>query len=240
MHKLRTFLITGCTQGIGRATSVHLKQLGHEVVGIARKEDATFPGQLFCADLSNTKETESVLEAIRAQYELDGIINNVGSVEPELIEDTNLDSFFNVIDLNLRPALQAMQVFLPQMKAKRYGRIVNIASRAMLGKVGRSSYSAAKSGLIGLTRTWALELAPYQITVNAVAPGPVQTESFSKNYPKGSVEEEGLIGALPLKRAGRPEEIAFSIGFFLDERAGFITGQTLFVDGGGSVGVNCL
>lgn len=232
----KTFLITGCTKGIGLATAIYLKELGHTVVGIARKEDATFPGHLFCADLSDVKETESVLETIRAQYDIDGIVNNVGNVEPALVEALNLDSFFNVIDLNLRPAIQSLQVFLPQMKAKQYGRIVNIASRAMLGKVGRSSYSAAKSGLIGLTKTWALELAPYQITVNAVAPGPIQTESFSKNYPKGSVEEERLIGSLPLKRAGLPDEIAFAIGFFLDERAGFVTGQTLFVDGGGSVG----
>jgi len=232
----KTFLITGCTKGIGLATGLYLKQLGHTVVGIARKEDATFPGHLFCADLSDVKETESVLETILAQYDIDGIVNNVGNVEPALVEALNLDSFFNVIDLNLRPAIQSLQVFLPQMKAKQYGRIVNIASRAMLGKVGRSSYSAAKSGLIGLTKTWALELAPYQITVNAVAPGPIQTESFSKNYPKGSVEEERLIGSLPLERAGLSDEIAFAIGFFLDERAGFVTGQTLFVDGGGSVG----
>ena len=153
-----------------------------------------------------------------------------------MIEDITLDSFFNVLDLNLRPAIQAMQVFLPGMKEKRFGRIVNIASRAILGKIGRSSYNAAKSGLVGLTRTWALELAPYCITVNAIAPGPIQTESFLQNYPKGSVEEQQLIDALPLKRAGKPEEIGFPIGFFLDERAAFVTGQTLFVDGGGSLG----
>jgi NAD(P)-dependent dehydrogenase (short-subunit alcohol dehydrogenase family) len=106
----------------------------------------------------------------------------------------------------------------------------------MLGKVGRSSYSAAKAGLVPLTRTWALELAPYQITVNAVAPGPIQTDSFIQNYPKNSPEEKKLIAALPLKRLGLPEEVAHAIGFFLDDRAGFVTGQTLFVDGGGSIG----
>lgn len=236
MNKPKTFLITGCTKGIGLAISVYLKQLGHDVVGIARKKETQFPGELFCADLSDIKHTTDVLEEIRSQYDIDGIVNNVGNVEPALLEDTSLDSFFNVINLNLRPAIQIVQAFLPQMKAKRCGRIVNIASRALLGKVGRSSYSAAKSGLIGITRTWALELAPYQITVNAVAPGPIQTESFVKHYPEGSVEGEKLISDLPLGRAGRSEEVAFAIGFFLDERAGFVTGQTLFVDGGGSVG----
>lgn len=236
MRKKRTFLITGCTKGIGLATSFYLKELGHDVIGIARKDNGQFTGHLFCADLSDIKQTTDVLEEVRAQYVIDGIVNNVGNAEPASIEDMNLDSFFRVLDLNLRPVIQIMQVFLPQMKVNKFGRIVNIASRAVLGKVGRSSYSAAKSGLIGLTKTWALELAPYQITVNAVAPGPVQTESFVKNYPSGSAEEEQLIGSLPLKRAGYPEEIAYSIGFFLDERAGFITGQTLFVDGGGSIG----
>ena len=148
-----------------------------------------------------------------------------------------MDSFFNVLDLNLRPAIQVVQAVLPQMKKNGFGRIVNVASRAMLGKIGRSSYSAAKAALVALTRTWALELADYQITVNAVAPGPIATESFAFNYPKHSPEEKELISALPLKRTGSPEEVAYAIGCFLDERAGFITGQTLFVDGGGSIGV---
>ena len=124
------------------------------------------------------------------------------------------------------------------MKAQRYGRIVNIASHAMLGKVGRSSYSAAKASLVALTRTWALELAPYQISVNAVAPGPIQTESFVQKYPAGSEEEQRLIKGLPLKRLGLPDEMAYAIGFFLNEQAGFITDQTLFADGGGSIGVS--
>lgn len=235
MHQ-KTFLITGCSKGIGLATAIYLKHLGHGVIGIARKNDPQFPGKLFCADLSDMMQTKDVLESIREKYDIDGIVNNVGNVEPALIEDVNLDSFFNVLNLNLRPAIQTVQAFLPQMKAKRYGRIVNIASRALLGKVRCSSYSAAKSGLIGLTKTWSLELAPHQITVNAIAPGPIQTESFVNHYPAGSPEEEKLISSLPLGRAGLPEEIAYAIGFFLDERAGFITGQTLFVDGGGSIG----
>lgn len=236
MNTQRTFLITGCTKGIGFAVATYLKNLGHEVVGIARKDTTHFPGQLYCADLADREQTESVFNQIRANHPIEGIVNNVGNVEPVLLEDMKLESFFSVLDLNLRPAIQAVQAFLPQMKDNKYGRIVNIASRAILGKAGRSSYSAAKAGLIGLTKTWALELAPYQITVNAVAPGPIQTEAFIKNYPPGSIEEEKLIADLPLKRTGHPEEVAFAIGFFLDERAGFITGQTLFVDGGGSIG----
>lgn len=234
---MKKFLITGCSRGIGLATAEHLKDLGHLVIGIARKQSAvSFPGILYCADLNNKDETAAILNKIKETHAIDGIINNIGNVHPSLLEDLKLESFFEVMDLNLRPAIQAAQIFLPMMKSNKWGRIVNIASRALLGKVGRSSYSAAKASLVALTRTWALELAEYNITVNAVAPGPIQTEAFIKNYPPGSREEERLISALPLKRIGLTEEVAYSIGFFLDKRASFITGQTLFVDGGGSIG----
>lgn len=237
-HNPRTFLITGCTKGIGLATADYLHNLGHQVLGIARKENANFPGHLFCADLADVSATEGILKQIQNQYTVDGIVNNIGNVHPVLLEDLELDSFFSVLDLNLRPAIQVVQTFLPHMKENKFGRIVNIASRALLGKIGRSSYSAAKAGLIALTRTWALELAPYQITVNAVAPGPIQTESFAEIYPQGSEQEQRLLAGLPLKRAGLPEEVAYAIGFFLNDQASFITGQTLFVDGGGSIGIN--
>ena len=235
VSKQKTFLITGATKGIGLATAMYLHGLGHQVIGMARHEQHDFPGILFCVDISDSEQTELALNEIQKNHVIDGVVNNIGNVHPELLEDLRLDSFFKVLDLNLRPAIQVVQSVLPKMKEHGFGRIVNIASRAMLGKVGRSSYSAAKASLVALTRTWALELAPYQITVNAVAPGPIQTESFVENYPKGSEEEKRLIGGLPLKRVGLPEEIAYAIGFFLDERAGFITGQTLLVDGGGSI-----
>ena len=234
---MKTFFITGCTRGIGLATSHYLKAQGHQVVGIARKQPkVAFPGTLYCAELSDSNETMSIFNKIKVEHSIDGIINNIGNVNPMLLESMTMESFFEVMDLNLRPAIQATQVFLPTMKDRGWGRIVNIASRALLGKVGRSSYSAAKASLVALTRTWALEFAEYNITVNAVAPGPIQTEAFSKNYSAGSDEEMQLIKSLPLKRIGLPEEVAYAIGFFLDERANFITGQTLFVDGGGSIG----
>lgn len=130
-----------------------------------------------------------------------------------------------------------MQIFVAGMKEKRWGRVVNIASRAVLGKMGCSSFSAAKAGLIGLTRIWALELASHGITVNAVAPGPINTEQLFQNHPKGSEKERNIVSMIPAGRIGQPDEVAYAIAFFLDEKAGFITGQTLFVDGGGSVGI---
>lgn len=238
---MRTILITGATKGIGLAISQHLNQAGYQVIGIARnRPKIEFPGLLYLTDLSNVEATNAIFDSIRGDHHIDGVINNVGIAMPQRIEEIDLNDFNHIIDINLRPAVQAAKCFIPGMKEKNWGRVINIASRAMLGKVGRSSYSAAKAGLIGLTRTWALELAPYGITVNAIAPGPINTEQFYVDHPKGSEQERKILAGIPIGRMGEPDEIAFVSEFFLVEKASFITGQTLFVDGGGSVGVSNL
>lgn len=237
----RSFLITGATKGIGLAITHYLNKIGYQVIGIARnKPSFEFPGFLYQANLSDYEETNSVFRVIKQKHHIDGIINNVGVAIPQAIEDVNLKDFNTVIDINLRPAMQCVQTFVSDMKTKKWGRIINITSRAALGKIGRSSYSAAKSGLIGLTRTWALELANYGITVNGVAPGPINTEQFYQDHPKGSDQERKIISAIPVGRMGEPEEVAYAVAFFLDEKASFITGQTLFVDGGGSIGIKTI
>src|SRR5690606_13949180 len=210
--------------------------LGCHVVGLARHtQDIDFPGYLYSCDLSNAGETEDILRVIREKYPVDGIVNNVGIVKPEALGEIDLSSLYQVYDLNLRVAVQVTQAFVPAMKARHEGRIVNICSRVIHGSAGRTSYSAAKGALLACTNTWALELAPYGITVNAVSPGPVETELFREATPVGSEAEKAALNTIPMGRLGQPSDVAAAVTFFLSPEAGFITGQVLGVDGGGSL-----
>jgi 3-oxoacyl-[acyl-carrier protein] reductase len=234
--KPRTVLITGASKGIGRELSNRLAAEGHHVVGIARHADPTFPGELIKVDLGDAEATQATVDDLAQRRPIDAIVNNVGLVRPQPLGNVALKDLADVLDLNLRPALQIVQAALPAMRAAQFGRIVNVSSLTVLGVPQRTSYAAAKAALISFTRTWALELATSGITVNAVAPGPTVTELFRSNNPAGSASEARYLASVPMNRFARPSEIAASIAFFLSDEAAFITGQTLFVDGGASIG----
>ncbi|ERS14967.1 short-chain dehydrogenase [Alcanivorax sp. PN-3] len=233
----RTFLITGASKGIGRALAQRLAAAGHGVVGLARGAgQGDFPGTLISADLSDRANTERVLADLVNRFDFDGVVNNVGAVRPQPLGGIDLDTFDSVLALNLHPTIQATQAVLPGMRQRGWGRVVNISSLTVLGMQGRTAYASAKSALVNFTRTWALELAKTGITVNSVAPGPTETELFRENNPPGSEGEARYLAGVPMDRLGQPDEIAAAIEFLLGEHSGYITGQTLFVDGGASVG----
>jgi len=235
----KTALVTAASRGIGRGIATRLTQDGYTVVTLDREAPAALlPGESFIrVDLADGSATAAALAEAVERHAPTRLVNNAGTVRPGPLEDVTVADLEAVVSLNLRCSIQCAQAVLPAMKAARFGRIVNVASRAALGKELRTVYAATKAGLLGMTKTWALELAAVGITVNAIGPGPIGTELFHQANPADSPKTKAIVEGVPVKRLGTPEDIAHAAAFLLDERAGFVTGQVLYVCGGMTVGL---
>lgn len=231
----RRVLITGASKGIGRAVAESLADHGDVPIGVARTTPAQFPGTFHQVDLADREATAVVLDQILAEGHVDAVVNNVGYARFGVVGSIDLDDLFDTYDLNVRTAVQVVQAVLPGMRTAGWGRIVNITSLTTLGTPERTPYAAAKAALETCTRIWAKELASTGITVNAVAPGPTETEMYRQRSPVGSEREARFLRGIPLGRVGTPKEIAHAVCFLLDDDAAYITGQIVRADGGGSV-----
>lgn len=231
-------LVTGASKGIGRAICQRLQEDGYAVMGVARTRPSDFPSniELHTLDLSHRQALKQFLQTSAMQEPFYGLINNVGVVPSGMLEDVCEEDIYTAVHLNIEVAILFSQALAKGMRASGIGRIVNISSRAALGKASRTIYSMTKAGMIGMTRSWALELADQGITVNAIAPGPIETEFFRSVNNLNDPRTQSLLSSIPVKRMGRPEDVANAVAYFTDERTSFVTGQTHFVCGGMTIG----
>lgn len=228
--------ITGASKGIGLAAARALAEDGWRVIGIARSAPADFPGAFLAVDLGDAGALAELGAELAGRGDVLGLVNNAGMARHDVFGSVEPADFAAVMRFNTEPALVLAQALLPGMRDAGFGRIVSITSLVMRGLPFRTSYAAAKAALESMTRTIAVENAAHGITANAVAPGPTETELFRAYNPPGSAGEARYLADIPMGRFGSPAEIAAAIAFLASERAGFITGQTLFADGGASLG----
>ena len=234
-----SFIVTGGSTGIGAAICSRLLARGSRVINLSRRPLTHTSDRLenVALDLSDRAAVREVAEEITQRHNITGLIHNAGLIRPNLIEDVKLEDFDYLSEVHIGAAITLTQAVIPNMKAQAFGRIVLITSRAALGLATRTSYSATKSGMMGMARTWALELGQYGITVNTVAPGPIQdTEMFEAVVPPDSDKLGDMATSIPVKRLGRSADVAHAVDFLADEASSFITGQTLMVCGGASLG----
>ena len=234
-----TFIVTGGSTGIGAAICAELLAQGHGVVNLSRRPLALEHDRLVNIelDLSERQQVVEAAQQIAGEFTVTGLVHNAGLIRPDLVGDVSLDDFDYLSQVHIGAAISLTQAVIPGMQARGFGRIVLITSRAALGLQTRTSYSATKSGMMGMARTWALELGASGITVNTVAPGPIQdTEMFEAVVPKDSDKLTTMAAGIPVQRLGRSVDVAHAVCFLADEASGFITGQTLMVCGGASLG----
>jgi 3-oxoacyl-[acyl-carrier protein] reductase len=244
----RVAIVTGAAQGIGAATAQRLASEGAVVAvldrnaaGVTSTADAiiTAGGDAFgltCDVSSAASVTAAVEQVVDQRGRLDVLVNNAGITRDNLLFKMDEDDWNTVLQVNLTSVFLMCRAAQKHMVAAKYGRIVNLSSRSALGNRGQANYAAAKAGIQGLTATLAIELGPFNITVNAVAPGYVATPMTAATAERVGVSAEDhqreVASRTPLRRVAQPEEIASVIAFLASDDASYVSGQTLYVNGG--------
>jgi len=229
-------IVTGGSAGIGLAIVRELLGQKYQVISLDLKPNPEKRVKHMAVDLTDPKATEWAAKEIAKAHPVTTLIHNAGAIRPALLPEVKVDDLNALVHLHLSAALILLQASLPAMQAAGFGRVVLVSSRAVLGLPTRTSYSATKAGMLGMARTWALELAPQGITVNVVAPGPIETDNFHGIIPRGSPQVEKVTQSIPVKRLGQAADVARAVLFFAHRDNGFVTGQVLYVCGGTSVG----
>jgi 3-oxoacyl-[acyl-carrier protein] reductase len=231
-------IVTGGSAGIGRAVVQALLERDYEVISLDLRTSADSHKRLkhVKVDLTDNAATARIAADIAKSNSVTTLIHNAGTIRPALLPEVKLEDLDALVNLHLSAALLLLQATLPAMKAAGFGRVVLVSSRAVLGLPTRTAYATTKAGMLGMARTWALELAPQGITVNVVAPGPIETDNFYSIVPRGSPQVERVAQSIPVKRLGHADDVARAVLFFADRDNGFVTGQVLYVCGGTSVG----
>ena len=242
MPKGKIALVTGAGQGIGASIAIEMGKLGAAVAVVdidlenAEKTASSIcaaggQAQAFAANVADAAQVKALFASVTEHFGgLDILINNAGITRDGLLIRMRDEDWDDVLNVNLKGAFLCIREAARIMSKKKYGRIVNISSVvALMGNAGQANYCASKAGLIGLTRSCARELARRQITVNAVAPGFIET-AMTKDLPEKV--RDGLLAMIPLERLGQPEDVMRSVVFLAGKGAGYITGQVLEVNGG--------
>lgn len=240
----RVAIVTGAGSGIGKAIAQALAQRGaHVIVADLRSEAAeAVAGEITAAgakaspwgvNVAERREVTAMAEEAAARHgHVDILVNNAGTLRDRQIKNLERQDWQRVLDVNLGGAWNCALAVLPRMERQRYGKIVSISSRAALGNFGQTNYASSKAGIIGMTRSLALEKGEYNININAVAPGYVETPMTAGASPE---LHDRALKATPLKRLGEPADIAKPVAFLCSDEAAYVTGQCLFVCGGRSL-----